>query len=31
VKAHEGWLEASHYLNMDLLKEDKKLRLNLAA
>lgn len=31
VETHEGWLEASRYLNMDLLKEHKKLRLNLAA
>jgi hypothetical protein len=31
VETNEGWLEASLYLNMDLLKEDKKLRLNLAA
>lgn len=31
VETHEDWLEASRYLNMDLLKEHKKLRLNLAA
>ena len=31
VETHEGWLEGSRYLNMDLLKEHKKLRLNLAA
>jgi transposase-like protein len=31
VETHEGWLEASRYLNMDLLKEHKKLRLSLAA
>jgi transposase-like protein len=31
VETHEGWLEASRYLNMELLKEHKKLRLNLAA
>ncbi len=31
VKTHEGWLEASRYLNMELLKEHKKLRLSLAA
>jgi len=27
----ERWLEASRYLNMDLLKEHKKLRISLAA
>jgi transposase-like protein len=26
----EGWLEASRMLNMDLLKEHKKLKLSLA-
>src|SRR5512135_3349316 len=31
VETHESWLEASRYLNMDLLKEHKKLRLSLAA
>ena len=31
VETHEGWLEASRYLNMDLLKEHKKLRISLAA
>ena len=31
VEPHEGWLEASRYLNMDLLKEHKKLRISLAA
>ena len=31
VETHEGWREASRYLNMELLKEHKKLRLNLAA
>lgn len=31
VETHESWLEGSRYLNMDLLKEHKKLRLNLAA
>ena len=31
VETHEGWLEASRYLNMDLLKEHKRLRLSLAA
>ncbi|MBM4274663.1 MAG: IS256 family transposase [Deltaproteobacteria bacterium] len=31
VETHEGWLEGSRYLNMELLKEHKKLRLNLAA
>jgi transposase-like protein len=31
VETHEGWLEASRYLNMELLTEHKKLRLNLAA
>ena len=25
VETHEGWLEASRYLNMDLLKEHRKL------
>jgi len=30
VETHEGWLEANRYLNMDLLKEHKKLRLSLA-
>jgi putative transposase len=24
VEMHEGWLEASRYLNLDLLKEHKK-------
>ena len=31
VETHEGWLEASRSLNMELLKEHKKLRLSLAA
>jgi putative transposase len=31
AEIHEDWLEASRYLNMDLLKEHKKLRLSLAA
>ena len=31
VETHEGWLEASRYLSMDLLKEHKKLRLSLVA
>jgi putative transposase len=31
VETHEGWLEASRYLNMDLLREHKKLRISLAA
>jgi putative transposase len=31
LETREGWLEASRYLNMDLLKEDKELRINLAA
>ena len=31
AETHEGWLDASRYLNMDLLKEHKKLKLSLAA
>lgn len=31
VETHEDWLEASRYLNMDLLKEHKKLKLDIAA
>jgi len=31
AETHEGWLEASRYLNMELLKEHKKLRVSLAA
>lgn len=31
VETHEGWLEGSRYLNMELLKEHKKLRISLAA
>lgn len=31
AETHEGWLEASRYLNMELLKEHKKLRISLAA
>jgi putative transposase len=31
VETHEGWLEANRYLNMELLKEHKKLRLSLVA
>ena len=27
VEMHEGWLEASRYLNMDILKEHKKEQL----
>ena len=31
AETHEDRLEASRYLNMELLKEHKKLRLSLAA
>jgi len=31
VETHEDWLEGSRYLNMELLKEHKKLRFSLAA
>jgi putative transposase len=31
AETHEDWLEANRYLNMDLLKEHKKLRLSRAA
>ncbi len=31
VETHEDWLEASRYINMDLLQEQKKLRLGIAA
>ena len=31
VEAHENWLEANRYLNMDDLKEQKKLQLREAA
>jgi transposase-like protein len=31
VETHEQWLEANRYLNMDLLKEQRKLQLSLAA
>ncbi len=31
AETHEDWLEASRYINMELLKEHKKLRLSLAA
>jgi transposase-like protein len=31
VETHEGRLEASRYLNMELLKEHNKLKLSLAA
>ena len=31
VETHEDWLEASRCLNMELLKEHKKLWLSLAA
>ena len=31
AETHEDWLEASRYLNMELLKEHKKLRLSIAA
>ena len=31
AETHEDWLEASRYLNMELLKEHKKLKVSLAA
>jgi putative transposase len=31
AETHEDWLEANRYLNMELLKEHKKLRLSRAA
>ena len=31
VETHENWLEANRYLNMDDLKEQKKLALRTAA
>ena len=31
VETHENWLEANRYLNMDDLKEQKKLALREAA
>jgi len=31
VEAHENWLEANRYLNMDDLREQKKLQLREAA
>lgn len=31
VETHENWLEASRYLNMDDLREQKKLALRTAA
>jgi putative transposase len=31
VETHENWLEANRYLNMDDLKEQKKLQLREAA
>jgi hypothetical protein len=31
AETHEGWLETGSYLNMDLEKEHKKLRISLAA
>jgi hypothetical protein len=31
TETHEDWLEASRYLNIELLKENKKLRLSPAA
>lgn len=31
VETHEQWLEANRYLNMDFLKEQRKLKLSLAA
>ncbi|WP_019592992.1 IS256 family transposase, partial [Thioalkalivibrio sp. ALgr5] len=30
VEIHEGWLEDNRYLNMDLLKEHKKILLRQA-
>jgi hypothetical protein len=31
AETHEDWLEANRYLNMEVLKEHKQLRLSLAA
>ncbi len=31
IETHENWLEASRYLNMDDLREQKKLALRAAA
>jgi hypothetical protein len=31
AETHEEWLEANRYLNMDLLREHKKLTISLAA
>ena len=31
VETHENWLEANRYLNMDDLREQKKLQLREAA
>jgi putative transposase len=31
VETHENWLEANRYLNMDDLREQKKLQLRVAA
>jgi transposase-like protein len=31
VETHEDWMEANRYINMDDLKEHKKLMLKLAA
>lgn len=31
VETHEPWLEANRYVNVDLLKEPRKLKLSLAA
>lgn len=31
VETHENWLEANRYINMDDLKEHKKLMLKAAA
>jgi len=31
VEAHENWLEANRYLNMDDLREQKELQLREAA
>ncbi len=31
VETHENWLEANRYLNMDDLREQKKLALRAAA
>jgi hypothetical protein len=31
VETHEGWLAAGRYLDLELLKKHKKLRLSLTA